>query len=818
MKKILSVVSILFAAVSFAQTNLTSSENYIYSKTCLNGGCSNVSENVQYFDSWGKPVQTIDIKATPLGRDMVSYIEYDSFGRQTRSYLPVPQQATQNGAIYTSPLANAPAVYGAEKIYSEKILENSPLDRIQQQIQVGTQWADKPVNFTYDANADGEVTRYTVSTTWADGSTQSLLSSSGNYAASTLAKNMVTNEDNKVSIEFKNKKGQTVLLRKKDNGQNVDTYYIYNEYGQLAYVIPPLAAYSGQVDQTTLDNFCYQYRYDGWNRLVEKKIPGKGWEYMVYDRADRLILSQDANMGAAKQWLFTRYDRLGRVAYTGIYTSSRNYGSAGRNAEQNDANNSTALNESRSTTGFDANGVTAYYTQSAYPASFTKILSVNYYDTYPQGSVIRPGQIMGENTIGDNPSDAVNTQALPTVSLVKNLEDDGWTKSYIWYDTRKRAIGTHAVNYLGGYTRTESSLDFAGVVQQAKLYHKRLAGDNEKIITQTFEYDGQGRLKKQWHQVNSQPQELLSDNTYNELSQVSSNKVGNNLQSVDYSYNVRGALTGINDPSNMGTDLFAYSLSYFDPASTAAGKYSNNISEVTWKTTQDNILRKYAYRYDSLNRLITGIYSEPNASVPQNDFYNETVAYDRGGNMTSLQRTGNSFASTAALIDNLTYSYTGNRLATVTDTSGNYTGYPDVSGNPISYDDNGNMTSQTDKGILQIGYNILDLPDYVKFNRSYVPRFIGMGVDYNVNTRYLYRADGTKLKKIYTYGTGRGNLESSTVTDYLDGFQYVENNNGSLSSPVLKFVPTSEGYYDFEKNSYIYSYTDHLGNIRLSYF
>ncbi|WP_185153144.1 RHS repeat domain-containing protein, partial [Chryseobacterium sp. 8AT] len=34
----------------------------------------------------------------------------------------------------------------------------------------------------------------------------------------------------------------------------------------------------------------------------------------------------------------------------------------------------------------------------------------------------------------------------------------------------------------------------------------------------------------------------------------------------------------------------------------------------------------------------------------------------------------------------------------------------------------------------------------------------------------------------------------------------------------LNFVPTSEGYFDFEKNKYIYNYSDHLGNVRLSYF
>ncbi|MCE3074673.1 DUF6443 domain-containing protein [Chryseobacterium gwangjuense] len=818
MKKILSISALLFVALSFAQTNLTTSENYIYSKTCLSGDCSKSSENVQYFDSWGKPIQTIDIKATPLERDMVSHIGYDQYGRQTISYLPVPQTGTQNGAIYTSPLANAPAVYGSEKISSEKILENSPLDRVQQQIQVGTAWSTKPARFDYDANKDGEVTKYTVTTSWLNGRTNYTVANSGTYSINSLAKNTVTNEDDNISIEFKNKKGQTILVRRKDGSQNVDTYYVYNEYGQLAYVIPPLAVQTGLLDQTTLNNLCYQYYYDGWNRAVEKKVPGKGWEYIVYDKNDRVLMTQDANMGASKQWLFTKYDLLGRVAFTGIYTSSQNYGSAGREAEQTLANNASGNSyESRNTGGFNATGVTAYYTNSAYPTLFTKILSINYYDTYPAGSMARPTQIFGENTVSDNIADTYNTQHLPTASYVKNIENDNWTVNYVWYDKLGRAIGTHSVNHLGGYTKTESLLDFTGIVKQSKVYHKRLPSNAEKIISQTFEYDNKNRLQKVWHTVDGFAPELLAENSYNELSQLSNKKVGNNLQSIDYAYNIRGALTRLNDPSATGK-LFGYELKYYDPISTATGKRTGNISEVIWKTDSDNILRKYAYQYDALNRMTSGIFTEPNASIPQNNFYNETATYDLGGNIATLQRNGNNYTGTAQLIDNLSYIYIGNQLQTVTDSSGNYGGYPEASGNTMGYDDNGNMKNHVDKGILQIDYNFLNLPNYIKFDKTYVPRFPFLG-DYNVNTKYLYRADGTKLQKIYTYGIGRANAEANTITEYLDGFQYEYEDTGDLFAPPVspKFIPTSEGYYNFENNKYIYNYTDHLGNVRLSY-
>jgi hypothetical protein len=196
--------------------------------------------------------------------------------------------------------------------------------------------------------------------------------------------------------------------------------------------------------------------------------------------------------------------------------------------------------------------------------------------------------------------------------------------------------------------------------------------------------------------------------------------------------------------------------------------------------------------------------------------------YDLNGNITNLKRSQGILtgSSTAMTIDNLSYDYTGygNKIKTVTDLSGQYNGYPDVSGNIIEYDLNGNMTDQKDKGILDIDYNYLNLPDKLTFNQSYLVRdFFGDQIR-NVRAQYVYRADGTKLSKVYTYGIARNNSEAATTTDYLDGFQYEGTGaTNAIFPPILKFVPTSEGYFNFENNKYIYNYTDHLGNVRLNY-
>ncbi|WP_228442166.1 RHS repeat domain-containing protein [Chryseobacterium nematophagum] len=372
-------------------------------------------------------------------------------------------------------------------------------------------------------------------------------------------------------------------------------------------------------------------------------------------------------------------------------------------------------------------------------------------------------------------------------------------------------IGNHSINHLGGYTRTESKLDFTGVVQNTITKHKRLNTDTEKVITEVFTYDHENRLLKHTHKVDNNPEEILAQNTYNELSQLQTKKVGgvnptSPVQTIDYKYNIRGWMTKINDPSNLNGKLFGYEIKYNNPVLTtlAPAKYNGNIAEIDWKTSNDGILRRYAYHYDGLNRLLYGHYAEPLSTIPQTDHFGESMEYDLNGNITHLYRNAKNPNGQAMQIDNLSYTYSGNRLIKVTDATQSSFGYPG-GGNPIGYDNNGNMISHQDKGINTISYNFLNLPSEIKSNSGNTNAAI---------SRYIYRADGVKVAKNYILGG------ITKETQYLDGFQYDNSSapNVLASSSSLKFVPTSEGYFDFVKNKYIYNYTDHLGNVRLSYF
>src|SRR5690606_7122359 len=145
-------------------------------------------------------------------------------------------------------------------------------------------------------------------------------------------------------------------------------------------------------------------------------------------------------------------------------------------------------------------------------------------------------------------------------------------------------------------------------------------------------------------------------------------------------------------------------------------------------------------------------------------------------------------------IDELTYTYDGNRLLKVADDTNNPDGFKDGTntGNDYTYDTMGNMLTDQNKGITNIKYNHLNLPTEVTFNTGKI--------------KYTYDAAGTRMAKKVEPSSG-----VAVTTDYLGGFQY-ENNE-------LKFFHQPEGFVQKENNQYIYHfiYKDHLGNNRLTY-
>ncbi len=203
------------------------------------------------------------------------------------------------------------------------------------------------------------------------------------------------------------------------------------------------------------------------------------------------------------------------------------------------------------------------------------------------------------------------------------------------------------------------------------------------------------------------------------------------------------------------------------------------------------------YTYDALNR-ITGA-----RGVGNSNYDVPLVSYDKNGNILRLQRRGhsNNTATVFGVMDNLTYTYdSGNRLRKVADSGNKTTGFIDgaVTGNDYSYDVNGNMTVDRNKGISSITYNHLNLPFQLTINgNNYIT--------------YIYDANGVKQAKYVT----RNGLDVTT-TSYAGNYIYDVTPSGEAT---LQFFNHSEGYIKKDGNmfNYVYQYKDHLGNVRLSY-
>jgi RHS repeat-associated protein len=965
--RVKGTLSNIVISAPLPQISGLSNENYVLTVTPTIASTSTSSlsntqkiTSVSYFDGLGRPMQKVSIRAGANSEDIITHIEYDEFGRQAMDYLPYA--ATSNVGLYrTDALTANNSFYNTLKYentlnpFSEKHFESSPLNRVLEQGAPGADWAvnktsdaDHTIKFDYQTNAANEVLRFEINFPGGDTSEPELQLPDSYYEPGQLYKTVTKDENWKTydgkdhtTEEFKDKLGRIILKRTYNNQKPHSTYYVYDDFGNLTYVIPPLAsekvdfynvglttlsasaittsgnatgqlqlgieqtgtntyryaanfdlhnlenssfvysmelpfahesvsgylggisisgngtlgyayryvsfsAYNGLLNmynggytssdyngdplvisdlvqtnyiylpqtlqgiteaqtqanlQEVLDDLCYQYKYDSRNRLIEKKIPGKDLEYIVYNKLDQPVLTQDTNLKENDEWLLTKYDAFGRVAYTG--SMNLNYS---RLTLQGLADGNTYTQwETRQTSSNTVGDATMYYSSTAIPNGVTKAYTINYYDDY----IDLPTGLGNTATTYYGLTSTTKTKGLLTVNKVKVLTTSHWITNVTYYDSKARPIYTYTTNpYLGTTDITEIKLDFTGNALETKTTHKR-TGQTDIVIFDSFEYDHVGRLISQKQNINGQGEELIAKNHYDELGQLVKKDVGdsesNPLQEIDYTYNIRGWLKELNNPNwgELGDDLFTFRIGYNDLGTRL---YNGNISQVEWTTSNDEYYRRYNYSYDDLNRLINASFYEWN----KNSRFNVYLNYDKNGNISSLNRRGAivenpdyDLVSDYGIMDNLSYTYQGNQLMQVSDSGSNLTGFKDgnTSGYDYVYDANGNMVKDLNKGIGDattngITYNHLNLPTSISIN--------GNG---NVGTiSYIYDATGVKLKKTLSTGTN---------TLYAGNYIY----EGASGNETLKFFNHPEGYIDASGSGYehVYQYKDHLGNVRLSY-
>ncbi len=548
------------------------------------------------------------------------------------------------------------------------------------------------------ANAQLNCINYSVSSAGA-------LTSNGGCASGQLSVVKTTDEDLNASYTFTDKMGHVVLTRQMKGSETHDTYYVYDDKGNLCFVLQPMYQSSANLDQ-----YAFQYKYDGRNRCIWKKLPGAGYMEMVYDNADRLVFSQDGNQRAltSGNWTYYKYDGLNRLTEQGTCT----------------------------------NKVTT---------SGTNVLVQHFYDSY----AFRSQAGFNNSNFPDDASG--NGKGALTASVATVLGSSNKIYTAYYYDIKGRVVKTVQSNPLGGYDVAATVYTFTN--KPATVTHTHTAsGKTTRTEVYTYSYDHADRLLKVEHTLGG-TKITLADYAYDNLGRLQSKSLhGSATNKLTYAYNVRGWLTGISGSK------FTQNLYYNNGNGTA--KYNGSISSMTWKAGNESTVRGYKFTYDGLDRMLNATYGETaNISTNANRFSENVTGYDKNGNIKTLQRYGQTAASGYGLIDNLTFTLGGNQLTRVDDavaTSAYNNGFEFKDGvkqaNEYNYDSNGNLTKDLNKGITNISYNCLNLPSVVTFSDG-------------STITYTYAADGTKLKTVHKTGSTTTTTDYCGNVVYENGVQ-----------------------------------------------
>lgn len=808
----------------------------------------NFKTGTAYFDGLGRPLQTV-VKGNNYDgtKDIVSMNIYDEYGREVKQYLPYAPASGSNGKFRLNPFGEQQVYYqnslGEQIPFSKADIEPSPLNRTVKAYAPGNSWAgsNRGITQEYALNTIADDVRM-VSIEFTAGSMPAFGPA---YPDGALFKTITTDEQGNQTVEYKDKEGK--MLLKKVQATNTPgtsysgwlcTYYVYDDLGQLRYVIQPKAVEtlpgSGWTLSTDMKNeLCFIYEYDARKRMVYKKVPGAAAVYMCYDKRDRLVYMQDGNLLNQGKWAVTFYDELNRPAGTALYTTSQ-------------------TQEQLQT------GLEAIATENPVPViteSLLTRLSYTWYDEYTMPGAAAYNQTM-VNTAqanisnGDETPDVLGktelTRGMITCAQANVLGTTIFLKTTTYYDTKGRPLQAHSTNYRGGADVLSIVYSYTGKPLSSYLAHNNPTAtmygtQNITVFTRNV-YNNDYLLKTEkkifriGENATDVPWQRIGEIEYDDMGRPKKKLMGKPESNfyVNMDYNIRGWLTGINKQAQQNLENGAIgSGSFYDAIFSEVlhydygytkQNYNGNISGIRWTNASDKQARSYGYDYDNANRLMQADFTQRNNGTWNTysgiDYSLMWMRYDANGNILNLAQKALKIGASAET-DRLKYDYLAysNKLMRVTDTlndAGTKLGdFKDGTNgdDDYAYDVNGSMIMDNNKNIANISYNHLNLPVSISVT--------GKGTIY-----YTYDASGNKLLK----KVREGNKVSETI--YIGGFiyqrSYIENTGPGMPpayGDTLQFASHEEGRVRYAKKyfyngdsayqwQYDFFYKDHLGNIR----
>lgn len=695
-------ITFLALCVPFLLYAQSKKQNYIKETVHLDTNGASI-ENVSYYNGLGNLSEIVST-ASGTSDNVYTFKTYDSKGRESKNFYPTPIGSGLDFKDYYSFVSASSNYYNDEYAFKQNYYDDA--DHIVREDVAGNNWHAHSAHneCSYETNTlSDKVIRYD-----ADPIAKSY------YPEGCLEKESAKDADGNEVVIFKDLDGNTILERRNQG----DTYYVYDKLGQLRYILSP--QYQEKED---LAAYAYQYDYDKCGNLVRKTLPGSQYTQYWYDKEGLLAYEQDALLRDKGLYRFYLYDRFDRVVLVGTTTScNTNIKNAKLNVSFSSQNGGIA------NSGYAFYGNTSNFSKG----SNVSLEKAYYYDSYDFLS-----GAFKDDFAPISPSQKGGCNDLLAGSIIKTSNGQ-FLFTVNSYDPKGNLINT-STKGLKGYTSKVSntySLTNKLVTSDAELDVKY--GELLKISL-TNEYSTRNNLLISKKLILSHGEGTESSSTLNymydatnRLSQiVRPEQYGN----VSYSYDVHGW------PVKIESNSFKEELSYSDGVGTPC--YNGNISSLKWSNSNYSEKRGYKFHYDRLNRLTEANYGEGESLSNAGDNFKESVNYDLNGNITSLERHGKKQDGTYGVIDKLNVSLNGNQIVNISDAADKivYEGALDFepASDGISsckYNDFGALISDTGRGITMIEYDNNKNPIRIQFSNGNV-------------TKYIYSAEGTKLRTIY---------------------------------------------------------------------
>ncbi len=585
------------------------------------------------------------------------------------------------------------------------------------------------------------------------------------------------------------------------------SYIYYNQLGQTVATIAPegvkklVGAGINNYAQRSQIPFMTQYEYNMKGQMVSSTNFESGTKEIVYTSKGKMRFSQNSLQRNEGKYNYFNYDALGRIVEYGEFTPA-------------------------------ANGI-----------AFSKTGMPNVEDRTAAGNLGNGTRSQWVKTTFDMPvATGIAGYTQDDIYLNRNIsftENESGAKTWFNYDEQGLVIWE--VLEIPGLGK--KTVDFVyngnGKVKE-KIYQKNIAGET---FVHFFELDPDQRLSAVYTNTtyDAATKKLQAKYQYYPHGPLKRIEIGGNVQGIDLTYTIEGALKTINnsnkdgDPGQDGIsgtnaafakDAFGMNLEYYSGDYTrsntnisgiqvdgtlAPDRFNGEAKAMSWYSRKPSSILAtqgvamenpvmYAYKYNNRSQLENAVWGTPSfngtPTFTASSLFNEKIlSYDANGNINGLQRTN----ATGILEDNFTYNYISNtnRLQNVVNGASVYDSY--------TYDAIGRVSSESIAGgparyyKYNVGGKVLGIYTDAGFQQPRVTftynergqRIIKKDWVNNTSTYYVVDMNG---KPLATY------MQTGAATP-------VEEELPVYGDTRIGLLRKSSGIYEYELQ-------DHLGNVR----